>query len=430
MCVRLGGLETIFRAMTIWILALLCVGLAGYAGYSRGVIRAAMSLLGILMGLLLAGALGPLLAPLMRKVINNALLADASAPLIVFLLITFAFKGLAQVVHNKVEVHFKYQETDTKLLHWERLMARMGGGLGVLNGTLYFYVLCAAFYVAGYMTTQITSPENETFGSKIINKVASDINASGMQKAIVAIDPMPQSYYDASDIVGYLHHNPLLISRVSRYPAFLSLAERPEFQEISNDPQVNELIQTHSSVGELLAHPKIKALMANPAIVDGVKALDVADLKAFVETGKSQKYELIQILGRWDFDYNASMDQIRVANPSIRAKQVQSLGLQLSAAFSDSTFTATTDNQAFIKSIPPPPVSQPGQPPQAAPMGPPIRVASGSWSESGGIYSVKFPTVDGHPLYEVLKAPAKVRFLNDTILLEFGEIVLAYTTGL
>ncbi len=416
--------------MTIWILALLCVGLAGYAGYARGVIRAAISLLGILVGLMLAGAVGPLLAPLMRKMIDNALLADASAPLVVFLLITFAFKGVAQMVHNKVEVHFKYKETDTRLRHWERLMARMGGGLGILNGTLYFYVLCTVFYVVGYMTTQITTDENETFGSKVINKVAADINASGMVNAIVAINPMPQSYYDTCDILGHLHHNPLLISRVSRYPAFLSLAERPEFQEISNDPQVNELILTHTSIGELLAHPKIKALMANPAIVDELKSLDVADLKAFVETGKSEKYELIQILGRWNFNYNESMDQIRVANPSMRAKQMQLLGLQLNAAFSDSTFTAATDNQAFIKSIPPPPVSQPGQPAQPAVTGPPRKVASGTWSGNGGVYAVNFTSVDGHPFYEALKAPAKVRFLNNTILLEFGEIVIAFNTGM
>jgi hypothetical protein len=57
-------------------------------------------------------------------------------------------------------------------------------------------------------------------------------------------------------------------------------------------------------------------------------------------------------------------------------------------------------------------------------------VASGSWSENGGVYSVNFTNVDGHPLYEPIKAPAKVRFLNDTVLLEFGEIVLAFKTGL
>lgn len=136
-------------AMTIWILALLCVGLAAYAGYARGVIRVAMSMVGILLGLLLAPLLGPLLAPVMRMVISNVLLADALAPLAVFLIISLGFKAGAAAIHNKVEVFFRYKTTDTRLLHFERLMARLGACLGLLNGTLYFYVLCTVFYVAG-----------------------------------------------------------------------------------------------------------------------------------------------------------------------------------------------------------------------------------------------------------------------------------------
>jgi len=76
------------------------------------------------------------------------------------------------------------------------------------------------------------------------------------------------------------------------------------------------------------------------------------------------------------------------------------------------------------------PVSQPGQPPQPAPTGPPRRVGSGTWSESAGVYGVNFTTVDGHPLYELLKAPANVRFLNDSVFLEFDRVVLAFSIGL
>ena len=74
--------------MTIWILALLCVGIAGYAGFARGVIRVAMSLVGILAGLIFAPVFGPMLAPVLRKMISNALLADALSPFVVFLIIS------------------------------------------------------------------------------------------------------------------------------------------------------------------------------------------------------------------------------------------------------------------------------------------------------------------------------------------------------
>ncbi|HAV63515.1 MAG TPA: hypothetical protein DCY13_14250, partial [Verrucomicrobiales bacterium] len=307
--------------MTIWILALLCAGLAAYAGFARGVIRAATSLIGILLGLWLAPVLGAPLTPLMRALVSNVLLADALAPLAVFLIVSIGFKAAGQAVHKKVEVHFRYKATDTRLLHFERLMARMGAALGLLNGTLYFYVLCTVIYVGGYLTTQLTTPENETAGTALVNRVAADLNASGMHKAIVAIDPMPQAYYDAADIVGQVHHDPLLMSRVSRYPAFLGLAERPEFQDIGSDPQVLELLTTHSSLGELTAHPKIRALLNNAAIIDEARQIDTADLKEFVETGKSPKYEPIRILGRWTFDLTLSLEQTFLAQPGMRARR-------------------------------------------------------------------------------------------------------------
>lgn len=418
--------------MTIWILALLCVGLAGYAGYARGVIRVAMSLLGILFGLLLAPVFGPLLAPLMRAVISNVLLANALAPLAVFLIITIAFKAGGAAIHNKVEVYFRYKTTDTKLIHFERLMARMGGALGVLNGTLYFYVLCTALYVAGYLTTQITTPENTTFSTKLINRASADLNASGMQKAIVAIDPMPKAYYSAADIVGDIFHNRLLMSRLSSYPFFLSLAERPEIQEIASDPEAIELIQTESTVGQILAQPKVKALLSNAALMDELKKLDVADLKVFVETGKSPKYEPIRILGRWTFDISSSLEQTKLAQPGASAKRMLELNRSLGTAFLDATLVATTDNQIFIKAVPPAPLPAPGQRVvQPIVSGPQENVATGSWAESGGSYTATFETANSNPFYEFLKGTAKVRLANDELLLDYGlesgEIVLAFS---
>ena len=49
----------------VWIIALLCMGLTGLAGYRRGAICAVFSLLGVLAGLLLAGPLSPLASRLL-----------------------------------------------------------------------------------------------------------------------------------------------------------------------------------------------------------------------------------------------------------------------------------------------------------------------------------------------------------------------------
>lgn len=417
--------------MTIWILALLCVGLASYAGFARGVIRVAMSLVGILLGLLLAPVLGPLLSPVMRAMISNVLLADALAPLAVFLIISIGFMLGGGTIHNKVEVFFRYKTTDTKLLHFERLMARMGACLGLLNGTLYFYVLCTVFYVAGYLTTQITTEENTTWAARLINRVSADLNASGMQRAIVAIDPMPPAYYDAVDVAGHIFHNRLLMSRLSRYPYFLNLAEQPEFQEIAGDPQVSQLLQTESTAQQLLAEPKIKALLANATIIDGLKQLDVADLKVFIETGKSPKYEAVRILGRWSFDLATTVEQVRLAQPSITPKDMLELNRRLGVAFLEATFTAAPDGQVLVKAVPPAAATAPGQPtPPPGFAAAPKTVATGTWSEAGGTYSVTLTPADPSPLYQMLNASGKVRVLGDSLVLEAGGSVLGFSIDL
>src|SRR5690606_27903086 len=139
------------------------------------------------------------------------------------------------------------------------------------------------------------------------------------------------------------------------YPYFLSMAERPELQDIASDPQASELLQTSATVGEILAHPKIKALLNNAAIIDELKQLDVADLKVFVETGESPKYASTRILGRWSFDISASLEQTKLARPSMSARRSLELNRELGASFLDASFTATTDGQVIIKSVPPAP---------------------------------------------------------------------------
>ncbi len=415
--------------MTIWILALVCVGLASYAGFARGVIRVAMSLLGILLGLLLAPLLGPWLVPVMRAMISNVLLADALAPLAVFLIITIGFKAGAGAIHGKIETFFRYKTTDTKLLHFERLMARLGASLGLLNGTLYFYVLCTVLYVSGYLTTQITTQENTNFATRLINQVSAELNASGMQRAIVAIDPMPPAYYDAADIVGHIYHNRLLMSRLGSYPFFLGMAERVEIQDIAGDPQLSQLLQTEATAGELLAHPKIKALLSNAAIIDSLQQLDVSDLKIYIETGESPKYQPTRILGRWSFDISATVDQIRLTQPTITPKRMLELNRELGTFFLDASFTATTDGQVFVKASPPLPLQpvQPGQPIIAAVAAPQKNVATGTWTETGGTYSVTLTVTEPNPTYQMLTGTAKVRFVDRTLVLDFNQLVIGFS---
>jgi hypothetical protein len=135
----------------------------------------------------------------------------------------------------------------------------------------------------------------------------------------------------------------------------------------------------------------------------------------------------VRILGRWTFDLSASLDHTKRAQPGITPKRQLELNRELGAAFLDAFFVATTDGQVFLKAVPLPPPPQPGQPLVAAvPSGPARNVATGTWTESGGSYRVTAAPTDPHPLYQFLSGPANVRIPDDSLLLEFGNVVLAF----
>src|ERR1035438_595732 len=130
-------------------------------GYRQGAIRVAFSLIGIVFGALLAGPLGRLVRPLLVILgVKTPTLAWLLAPLIVFVLISVIFKVAALMVHQKVDVHFKYHAGDLRLSLWERLNRRLGLCLGLANGALYLILLSIVIYPLSYWTVQLRSEEH------------------------------------------------------------------------------------------------------------------------------------------------------------------------------------------------------------------------------------------------------------------------------
>src|ERR1035441_10244486 len=123
--------------MTFWLLALVLLASLAGVGYRQGAIRGAFSLIGILFGALLAGPLGRLLKPLLVILgLKTPALAWLLAPLIVFVLISVIFKVAAHMVHQKVDVYFKYHAGDLRLALWERLNGRLCLFLGLVHPPL------------------------------------------------------------------------------------------------------------------------------------------------------------------------------------------------------------------------------------------------------------------------------------------------------
>lgn len=351
--------------MTIWILALvLFLSLAG-AGYKQGAIRVAFSLVGLIFAALLAVPLGHLLFPMLAKVgLKNPAIAAFVAPVSAFVLILIIFKAAGLAVHRKVDVHYKYHAGDLRAILFERLNRRLGLCLGLLNALVYLLLISVLVYTMSYWTTQMSTSENNSFAVQTLNRLGKDLgtNSSGFVSAVRPIDPATDRYYDAADIVGIIYHNPLIDARLSRYPGFLSLAEKQEFQDLANDKEFTAFRQGQPSLLDFIKHTRVKAIIENPQLLHEIwttmtgkneflKSDALKDLKKYLITGQSD-YDSEKILGRWIFDVNAAISALKKIKPNMSAVEVKRMRQFFDTSYGKSLFVAAPNHEAFLKNVP------------------------------------------------------------------------------
>lgn len=368
--------------MIIWLVALVLLALLALIGYYQGAIRVGISLVGLFFAAALAVPLSPIIKPILPILgLKHPLWVQILPPLVIFLLVMLVFKIVALMVHRKVSVYYKYKTDDKTCLKWERLNHRLGMALGFINGAVYFVLLLIPIYVAGYLTTQVASGAQDPAGMKFINQTRAQLHDSKVDRVVAAYDPAPKNFYEAADIVGLLKSNPLLSSRLSRYPVFLSLSERKEFQDLANDIEFNNMRQSQAKIGDIVKYPKVQAILTNVTITAEIGKLlgpDMKDLHEYLLTGKSAKYDDERILGFWTLDIDASVRQEKVASPKITPFEMQKLKQTKYAILRGMTFIATTDGKAILKN-----------PPGAAGTSP-TALAEGTWKSVGSAYEVTF----------------------------------------
>jgi hypothetical protein len=372
--------------MMIWVLALVLMASLAGLGYRQGAIRVAFSFLAILFGALLAPPLGRLLKPVLLAVgVKNPVLVWLLGPVIVFLLISILFKMGALAAHQKVDVHFRYHAGDLRLMLWERLSRRLGLCLGLLNATAYLVLICFVFFVLSYWTYQMRSPGEDPTTIKLLNRFGEGLQSSGFDKVARAIDRFPREWYAAADLAGIIYNNPLTEARLSRYPAFLGLAEMPQFKSLGNDKEFANLRQRRAALMEVIHYPQIDSMLQDPDLVRQVwntVAPEMKDLRSFLATGQSPKYDSEKILGRWSFDVGAAVNAARRLKPNMPAKELQALRRYITAAFEKTSFVAMTDRRALLKNVPP--LRLP-----AAPAGSlATQNLDGKWDNQGGKYQL------------------------------------------
>jgi hypothetical protein len=343
--------------MTIWLLVLGLVAALGALGYRQGAIRVGMSFLGILIGYWLAGPLsGPLAMVLKPLGVKSPLLLWLLPPFIGFCLVNATFKSVAAFLHRKAEVFYKYQAGDLRLALWERLMARVGLCLGILNGTAYVVLLVMVIYSLGYWTTQVGAADQARWPVKLLNRLAWDLDRTGFVKTARAMDPFPGVYYQVADVAGLIYQNSLLEARLARYPAFLILGEKPDLQKLAADTEFANLRLKQAPIGDVLANPNVEAVLANASLKNEIWAIvepNLDDLKDYLATGISERYSGERIYGRWTLNPSASAAALRRTKPNMGSREMARVRQALQQAYANAQLVAGTGNVVIAKNFAP-----------------------------------------------------------------------------
>jgi len=181
---------------------------------------------------------------------------------------------------------------------------------------------------------------------KITTRLGKDLEASGFAKVARAVDRMPKGWYDSADLAALLYRNPLVDARLASYPAFFSLAERQQFQDLSKDQEFMGLRTRTAPIMDLLDEPRVQAIVSDTEMLKTIwetVSPNMKDFRTFLETGRSEKYDPITILGHWKFNVNVAMATMRKGKPSISSTEMQKLKRGMTAAFSRTTFMAMPD---------------------------------------------------------------------------------------
>ena len=388
----------------VWLIAILCLALCGFVGFTIGPVRSLFSLVGFAFGVALAGLLSPLTKHLLPLAgFHHPFWSLFLPQVIAFFIVLIIFMIGGNHVHHRILMHFKYDEEDARFILWSRLYSRLGLSVGLINGAVYFVLIMAPIYVGGYFAAEAAST-TDSGGAKFLAHTREDIHSLGLDRVLAAYDPLPAQMYQASDIIDLVLHNPDLGDRLAHYPPFLTLAQRQEYQDLASDQDLQKLLASGASIREILDYPRVHAMLTNSAVTSDVYALlgsdsaGLTDLQQYLLTGKSAKYDSETILGSWEVNPEATYGWVRRRNGNLTPLQLSRERARLSSFVPGISFVATIDNKILLK-----------KQNDADPSLPSATVASGSWKKDGDDYIVDLP--GSHPEAAQLQFENGQRFL-------------------
>jgi hypothetical protein len=339
--------------MFLWIIALLLFASLGIVGFYQGALRMAVSTVGLFVAALLAMPLAGVFALILNVFgMEHPIPISFLAPFIAFVLVLIGFKSVGMATHKKVDGYMKYKASDTVRLLFERMNSRVGILAGLCNAFIYFILISAVLYTVGYFSAQAAVSEKDTMVWRIFTRLAKDLQSTGVDKAVAGYVPAKENYFDAADVLALIFRNPVIQDRLSDYPPFLLYSEDARFKALGDDKKFQEDWIKGPSLAEFMAHEQIKRVIEDvPFYTNAVATLggNYKDLKIYLETGKSPKYDEEQILGRWTFNFSQSFNVNRRKKPNMTRQEQTNLRALLGQR-RDTTIIAMPNHRLLLKS--------------------------------------------------------------------------------
>ncbi|MCD6339734.1 MAG: CvpA family protein [Verrucomicrobia bacterium] len=335
--------------MLVWTIVILIFAILALGSYYKGAIRSGVSLIGLFLAVWLSLPLGVHLRPLVPKLgLTHPAWPYVLPPLTVFFLFVLIFGAAGFLIHYKIHTHYKLAADDYTRIKWERLNRKLGLSVGVLGGLVYSLLVGLIIYMLGYPAVQFTTDSSPAI-QRALSSARKQLAETGMDRAVAALDPLPPRFYRTVDVLGLIYHNPSVHERLANYPPFLDFAERSEFQDIANDAQIMNALQTQAPILSILNNPKILGLIQNQEIMGKLAQVDLDDLYDYLKTGKSKKYDEEQILGRWKLDVPATYIAIRRKQPDMTVRDMRTVKTMLTVFLPKLQFMATPSRNAYMK---------------------------------------------------------------------------------
>ncbi|HOX04146.1 MAG TPA: CvpA family protein [Candidatus Paceibacterota bacterium] len=336
--------------MTFWIAGLLLCSLFAVAGYFLGAVRALVGLAGLILGAVLALPLAPYVKPLFPYIkITHPVWLWFWPPVLVLLLIEIVALVLGFVAQWRIDLYQRFKFDDVERLRWRRLNQRLGAGVGVAIGTVYLVLFGLFIYVPGYFTLQVAKDDADPGWLRFVNRARLDLQSTGLDRIVAPFDPAPKLYYEVADILGLMHKNmPNILTRMRDYPPFMTLGERQEFQDMAGDKDYMKLLRDRAGLAGVMPQERTIGFITNEPLIQELLQLDLKDVRAYLETGKSAKYDPIKLLGRWQMEPGEAIIMTRKSRTNINARELRALKTQMIAMAKGTRLKATHDGRVSL----------------------------------------------------------------------------------